>query len=243
MRYFSLILILQIICFYLAYKKRADYWWYIVILLFPLVGCLLFLFLNYFKEEDLESIKSTINDASTPHSSKIARLKKEYDFNNCAANAIALGDAYMANNEFQKAKELFQECAYGALSDDFEILTKLLDAHFELGEHQDVIAIGKKLLKKSQFKNTEERIAFAWSYAYTNQPELSEEQFTAMDVRYSNYLHRKEYCRFLIEQNRMQEAEDKLDLLMSEYNEMEGFERRGLFQVKKATQALYEDLK
>ena len=41
-RFYTPILILQVFCLYHAYKNKSENWWYFLILMFPLIGSLIY---------------------------------------------------------------------------------------------------------------------------------------------------------------------------------------------------------
>ena len=92
------------------------------------------------------------------------------------------------------------------------------------------------------FKNSEERIAYAWSLHHQKEITKAEMIFKDMDVRFSNYKHRLEYGQFLIENKREEEAKVHLSYLLEEINHMDRVEQRSKKQIIRTIRNLHDQI-
>lgn len=105
---------------------------------------------------------------------------------------------------------------------------KLLRAYFLKQDYAAAIAYGNGLEqdKDRDFRNATERVFFAWSLHYYGDSEEAKATFQQMDMPYSNYWHRLEYCKFLKLINRPEELNAKLIALITEFDYIKGPERK-----------------
>ena len=109
-------------------------------------------------------------------------------------------------------------------------------------DYEDVIKLGDDLNSVHLFKNSESRIVYAWSLALTDNKEKAEEVFKDMDANFSNYVHRSEYAKFLIEQNRAVEAKEILNNLEQEISHMEPGEQRRKKPIRREIKSLIQSI-
>jgi len=125
------------------------------------------------------------------------------------------------------------------VEDDPVLLMKLLQAYFLKKDYDAVIDCGRKLESDKSFKKAEERISYAWAYYHKGIMGKAEETFMDMDRSFSNYVHRLEYCKFLLAIKRQDAFRDKLKTLMEEFEVMKGTERKFNINVIRQARELY----
>ena len=122
------------------------------------------------------------------------------------------------------------------MSEDPGIQMKLLYAHFMNGNYAEAIAIGDRLEGERYFKDSEERVVYAWALYRAGKSDASEKVFQSMNKSFTNYFHRLEYCKFLLDLKKQTAAQENLRKLMDEFDQMQSSERnlkRGMLrQVK-----------
>jgi hypothetical protein len=223
--YFYPLFLLQGFCLYHAYKSRTDQKWYWMIIFFPYVGCLLYLYDAFYSRRTVsnltEGIKQVVNS-----NYKIERLEREVKFSNNNKNKIDLADAYLENGRPADAVILFEDCMQGYMADDETLKKKLLHALFLDGKYERCIPLGRGLLNTKSFKNSLERISFAQALYHDGNTEEAVKHFEEMDRPFTNYEHRYAFCQFLINTGKNSEAQEKLDELTSEIDLMKGVERK-----------------
>ena len=223
--YYTPLLILQGFCLYHAYKHHAEQRWYWLIVCFPGVGSLIYLYQNFYSAKNIQTLTRGVKQVVNSNY-KIEQLEKALQFVDNYANKINLADAYMEAGRFNDAVGLYQNCLTGFMADDIELQMKLLIAYFYNKDFAAAIEIGKKLEKIKVFKNAEARIYYAWAHFYDNKQDSANEIFSDLDVSFTNYKHRLEYCRFLKEVKKPETLADTLKSLLEEFEHMKGPERR-----------------
>lgn len=225
MGYYSPIAFLQVFCLYHAYTNRCDQKWYWIILFFPLGGGLIYLYHNFYSKRNVDNLMEGVKNTFVPNY-KIDRLEKQLTYSNTVSNKIELADEYSAAGNPEKALSLYNSCLNGIHKDDPKLLQKIIVNSYLCQDYKSAIKYGNIVKDSAEFRNSEERIAYAWSYYYDNQIEIAEEHFKGMDARFSNYKHRIEYAIFLDKTNRNAEGKAKLDELLQEIDAMDRYEQK-----------------
>lgn len=225
LRFYIPVLILQAFCLYHAYKNQSEQRWLWIILFFPLFGCLIYLYDAFYSRRNLAGITETVQAAVTSNY-KIEKLEKEWQFSDNVATKTRLADAYAEVGRYKDAIKLYNSCLEGFMADDPVLQMKLLDAYFADEDFPSTIKVGEKLESASDFKNSPEKIAYAWALHHAGQSELAEKTFEAMDKPFTNYQHRWQYCQFLSETDRIADLKEKVRTLVTEFNEMGSNERK-----------------
>lgn len=223
--FYTPILLLQAFCIYHAYRNNAEHRWYWLILLFPVVGCIIYLFYNFNNKATLNSLTENVKEIVISNY-KIEQLEKALRFSDNIKNKINLADAYVEIARYQDAIHLYNSCMQGFMSDDPPLRMKLLYTHFMNEDYNAAIQQGDKLESEKTFKNSEERVAYAWSLFQAGKTSLAENIFADMDKSFTNYYQRMEYCKFLLKIEKTELAKEKLADLMEEFDYMKGPERR-----------------
>ncbi len=224
-RLYPLIFILQGYCIYHAYTNRKGYHWYLIVLFLPIIGSLIYLFVNFGSKTNLENVSEAIKEVVNSNY-EVEKLLKESKYSDTITNRIKLADSYAAKQKYLQAIALYESCLKGFNSDDLMTKEKLMVAKYFIEDYTGVKKLGDTLNNNPTFKNSESRIVYAWSLHFLNDHEKAEEVFKAMDVRFSNYVHRSEYAKFLIEIKNSFEAKELLAELEDEISHMDVREQR-----------------
>jgi hypothetical protein len=221
---YPIVFILQGYCVYHAYQNQKEYHWYLIILFLPIIGSLIYLYINFGSKLNLdnvgESIKGVVNN-----NYEVDKLINESKYSDTISNRIKLADTYASKSNYKAAISLYESCLQGFNSDDLKTKEKLLVAKYFTEDYDGVLELGDTLNDLPIFKNSESRIVYAWSLAFRNNLEKAEEVFKGMVANFSNYVHRYEYAKFLIEQKRSFEAKEMLLELEDEISHMESGEQ------------------
>lgn len=223
--YYTPVLILQTLCLYHAYKNNNQQKWYWLILFFPVFGCLIYLYENFYSKRLISNLSEGVKALGNSNH-RVEQLERQVKFNDSLTNKVNLADAYMRVQRYVEAVNLYEKCLEGFMSEDPVLLMKLLSACYQNGDYKRVILIGEKLSSNKTFKNADERIALAWSYFFDNQQSLAIDVFKDLDKTYTNFRHRIEYSKFLIKLDQQESAEEKLQELMEEFDHMKPLERK-----------------
>ncbi len=217
--------LLQIFCVYHAYTSKVEYYWYFVIFFIPILGSLAYLYVHLYSRRKVDVLTEGIKTVFVSNYS-IDKLEQSLKFSDTIVNRIQLADEHLKYDNNERALELYQSSLQGIYEDDPSLLQKILVCHYNLGEHNEAIKYGPRLKGDSLFKNSEERIAYAWSLHIIGHLDEAEQEFKDMDIRFSNYIHRLEYAKFKKETGRNSESQKIVNNLLSEIASMDAYETR-----------------
>ncbi|MBL56353.1 MAG: hypothetical protein CMP61_04115 [Flavobacteriales bacterium] len=239
-RYFTPLLILQIFCIYHVYKNKRAYWWIIVILIFPLIGCALYLYKEFYNKKNIEhlseGIKSTLNTEYT-----ISKLEKKLAFSDTVENKIKVADEYVDRGLYEEAFQLYSSCLKGVFANDQDLLKKLTKTAFLKEDFQAVITFGECIKKDRNFNKSEEKIALAWAYYHCNDKITSRKLFHEMNTQFTNYTHRIEFVKFLIKIENLNNAKDLAQEIIEEIQSMDLTEKRAKKEILREAKNLIQN--
>lgn len=223
--FYTPVLLLQAFCAYHAYRNNAENKWYWFILLFSVFGCAFYLYHHFYNRRNLtniaESMKAVVNS-----NYRIEKLEQAWKFSDNLTNTINLADAYVDLGRYEEAISLYKSAATGFMADDPGIHMKLLQAHFLSTNYGEAVALGAQLESEKSFRNADERVAYAWALHYHGRSESAEQVFMSLDKSYTNYMHRLEYCKFLMQTGRTEDMQTKAAEILEEFENMRGPERK-----------------
>ncbi|HOX82473.1 MAG TPA: hypothetical protein PLJ60_08660 [Chryseolinea sp.] len=232
------VLILQAFCLYHAYKHNSVQQWYWLIIFLPGIGSALYLYHSFYNRSNIETLTDGVKNVVNSNY-KIEQLEKAHRLSDNVTTKTNLANAYVTYERYDDAVTLYKECLTGFMEDDPVLLMKLLQAYFLKKDYDAVIDCGRKLESDKSFKKAEERISYAWAYYHKGIMGKAEETFMDMDRSFSNYVHRLEYCKFLLAIKRQDAFRDKLKTLMEEFEVMKGTERKFNINVIRQARELY----
>lgn len=226
LRFYSPILILQLFCLYHAYNNNRDWKWVMLIIFLPLLGSLFYLYKHFYSRRNIENISEGIK-TSFISNYKIDKLEKELKYSDTVHNKVKLANEHFESGNIERAHELYTSCITNEIhKNDVELVMKVMKTSYMLKDYDSVIKNSTSVNKLKEFQNSEEKIALAWSYFYENDQSMADKTFQEMDVRFSNYLHRVEYSKYLNESLRKNEGREKLEELLDEIDSMDPQEKR-----------------
>ncbi len=223
-RLFPLIFILEAFCIYHAYKNKAEQWFWLI-LFFPLIGCGLYIYHHFYSRQNLARVAEGVK-AVADSGYITAKLEKEVEFSDTMDNKMALGDHYVKIGKIAEAIDLYESCLQGWNHDNIDLLKRIVVASYMNEDYESAVAYGKKANQNNEFFKSEEKSAYAWSLYKTGDIEGAEQCFKDMNVTFTNYAQRLEYCKFLKQEGRSDEAKSLLSEMASEYNQMERREQK-----------------
>ena len=128
----SILPIVQIIFAIHAYKN-GNYYWIFIILFFPGLGVIIYLFVEFLpslkQDSSLKSASGSLAKKLLPNR-EIQRLKDELAINNSINNRLALANCYLENNQPGNAIPVFETCLDGVYKDDPHLLFSLSKAYY-----------------------------------------------------------------------------------------------------------------
>lgn len=219
------LLILQAFCIYHAYRSNVEQRWYWFIIFFPGVGCALYLYHNFYNRNSLQKLTEGVKDVVNTNY-RIEKLERAMQFSDSVTNKINLADAYATYARYPEAIALYESCLTGYMADDPVVRMKILRAFYGNQNFDRAVTMGDELGGDKEFKNAESRIDYAWSLHKLGKTDHARDVFRDMNRSYTNYKHRVEYCRFLIDVGEQTEVSELLTELLQELDHMKGPERR-----------------
>jgi len=219
MGYYSIPLLLQLYCFYHAYSNKKEFYWYAVIFFIPILGGIIYLFLNVFNKNDAQIIGEEINTVINP-SKKMRDLTNKVEFADTFQNRVALADAHFNKAEYQNAVLHYEKVLEGAHKNDIYVQEQLVNTHYLLGNYEKVVKIAKPLKSNSTSSASKTKYFLGLSYKELGKFNNAEKNLRALDLRYSNYTERHVLAQFLLERKKNDDAKELLEELLIEYNHM-----------------------
>lgn len=232
------VVLLQAFCVYHAYRNNAEQRWYWLIVFFPLVGCIIYIIHNLNNRATIDTLTENVK-AVVVSSYRIEQLEKALRFSDSLRNRANLADAYSESSRYQDAINLYESCLQGFMADDPSIRMKLLRNYFMNGDYQKSVALGADLESLKEFRNSEERVAYAWALFLEGDGSAAGNVFSDMNRSFTNYYHRLEYCKFLLKAEKNELAQETLKDLLEEFDQMQNIERRSKKHVLREVKQLY----
>ncbi|MEM6965826.1 MAG: hypothetical protein AAF573_13750 [Bacteroidota bacterium] len=241
LRFYTPIALLQLFCLYQAYTRNEEQKWFWIIIFFPLIGSLFYLYHTFYSRENIENIAEGVK-SNFIDNYKTSKLERELNFSDTFTNKVKLADEYYRSGDYEVAMQLYDSCLEGIYEDDKDLLMKLLRVHYQLKNYDEIIKHGEKIIDDKSFKSSEEVIFLAWAYREKGMTEKAEKLFQSADFRFSNYNQRIEYAKFLEQIGKVQAAKEKLEELLQEIEAMERQERRQKKQALRYIKNYYAEL-
>jgi hypothetical protein len=238
-QYYYIVLIAEIFCLYHAYKNKADQKWFWIIIIFPLIGCSVYLYHHFYTKDNITTVTEGLQGAINPNynTKKLEKLLAHCD---SVTNKINLATEYLRIGRHQDAIEILEQCQ--TKTSDKGVDIALVKAYYVKGEFNKAAKIGMNLKENKTFSKSEEKICYAWSLFETGQINLANTTFQDMDDKYCNYPQRIEYCRFLIKTEQHSLAETKLNRLNQEWSDMDRTHKRLYSGLDSELRSLYKQL-
>ena len=215
MTYYILIA-LQLACAYHIYKNKNSFYWYFAILLLPAIGCLVYVIAQIFNKKDVAVVQKEFTAVINP-TKKISQLEKKVEFSDTYSNRVELGDALLAIGNFKEAAVQYDAVLHGNHTSDYYANTQLLIALFEQEKYDEVISIGKKMSKFSDFEKSQAQFKYGLALSKTDKDDEAEAILKKIDQRYSNYPERLALSKFYIENEMQSKALEVLHEMQDEY--------------------------
>lgn len=217
--YYYVIVALQGFCVYHCYTHRNNYYWIFAIIFLPLVGSILYLFMNVFQKRDIEKVQESLVTAINP-SKKIKDLERRFKFSETFENQVSLADAYLNEGMYEEAIKNYRASLKDVFVNDFYAISKLVEAYCYAADYDNAIHYVDKIKDNPSFRKSKASFLYGLALEKTGGIELAEEYLRIFDAPYSNFNERLELSRFLVRQNKIEEAKEVLQEMISESEHM-----------------------
>ena len=241
-RFYPIVIVLQVFCLYHAYTKKSDQKWFWIIIIFPFIGSCIYLYHHFYSKRNIAGIKEGIKETLIDNYT-INKLEQRVKFSDTFSNKLELAKEHINAGNYQRAIELLNTCLTPSYEDDLDLNLTLLRANYLNEDFEQVVYFGNKLANEKEFQDSSEMVAFAWSNFKIGQMSEADKRFQQLDKHYSNYEYRMEYAEYLYETNRKADALEKLNELIEEIDSMDSYERRLNRKTKRKINSLYDHMK
>lgn len=133
----ALVLLIQACFVYHVFKTGRPYWWMFVIMAFPVMGCVIYYFVEVFpgSREERSARKAARSLARTLQPDAGLKKKAE-ELTVCGSldNKLALAAECMQHQMYDDSAKLYESCLEGAYANDGAILFGLARAAVEAGD-------------------------------------------------------------------------------------------------------------
>jgi len=225
LRLYPLIFILQAFCIYYAYTKGAAQKWYWIILFFPFIGSLFYLYDTFYSRDNISTIKEEFKSRLVSNYT-IDKLENELQFSDTFTNRLRLADEHLNVGNHDRALELYESCTKGIYKNEPALLMKLVQTNYQLENYKEVVKYGEQLSSTKEYKNSRQKMAVAWSHFHLSDNHSAEKVFVEMNINFSNYEGRLEYAHFLYQVDKAVQSEKIIEELLEEISHMDAYERR-----------------
>ena len=240
-RFLPIIVIVQVYCMYHAYKNRADQRWFWFIIIFPLLGCIVYLYYHFYNKRNVaalsEGLKGIVNS-----NHEVEKLEKELKLTESYTNKMKLANKYLEMQRTDDAIGLFESCLQESQQNKVYIYLPLMEAYYNKKEYQKVTELGSQLENNKEINKSRAKIYLAWSWYHLEKVDDAHRAFKDTDLRFSNYWHRLQYVEFLQKTEQFENARAILEELHGEFEVMTPPERKQNKQAFKELQTLLKDL-
>ncbi|MDO1501335.1 hypothetical protein Q2T40_14460 [Winogradskyella maritima] len=213
--HYYLIIAFQAFCIYHVIKKRNEYYWILLIIFLPLVGCLIYLFTQVLNRNNIESVQRDISNTIQP-TRKIKELEKKLQFSETYANRLELADAYFDLKDYNNAVSEYLKVLEDPIQDGTYAQQKLIEAYYHLDQFEEIISYSTSLKDQKAFDTPKVNYYYGYALMKTGKVDEAEEALKSIDRPYSNYNERLMLAKFYLSQDRKEEARTLLNELSSE---------------------------
>lgn len=222
--YYYIIIGLQIICVVHCLRKGTQTMWIWLIIFLPLIGCIAYIIMEILNRNSIQQVQSGMGNIIYA-AGKIKKLEKQLEFSDTFNNRIMLADAYLSAGYTEKAIQLYETSLTGAFKDNEHVLIQLVTAYYEVQRYNDAIKAAKKVYNNPAF-HTHGHVLYAMALNKIGEADLAEKEFNTMKGRYSYFEARYQYGLFLINKNRVGEAQKIFNDIVNEFSYLSSFEKR-----------------
>lgn len=240
-RFLTPVLILQVCCLYHAYKNGKDYFWYLIILMLPLLGAILYILTQVINKTDIEKVTEEIVTVIAP-SRKVKEAEKRLAFSDTFQNRVALADAHFENRDYENASIQYEAALKGNFQKDFYVITQMISAMSQSQNYEEVIRLADQIKDNHEFKNSRSQYIYGLALDKLGRIEEAEQNLKNIDQRYSNYAERLILAKFYHKNGKKGKAIEILDEVITESDHMTPQNRRQYRQVVTNVRKFREEL-
>lgn len=218
-------IVLQVICAVHCIRKGNQYNWLWLIIFLPLLGSIIYMFVEMFSGNDIQQMQNGMGAVFNP-SGKIKKLEENLRFADTFNNKVALADALLAAGQTEKAIALYESCLTGTFTVHDHVNMQLIYAYDAVNRYADIISLAKKIYSIPQFTRSRAHMVYAMALSKAGNAAAAEAEFKMLNGRFSNYESRYQFGCFLIRESRQADARKLFEEILNEASHLEGKEKR-----------------
>jgi hypothetical protein len=208
----GIVLLIQLCFAYHALKTGRPYWWLFVIMGFPVMGCLLYYFIEVFpssrESRSAQKAARAIAKALDPDKDLRARVA---DVEACGSveNRILLARECMEQRMYPEAAALYRSCLAGVYETDPEIRHGLASALLLNGKHGEALSTAQRLrASHPAFRSSDVSLAIARALEGANRLDEALKELGVLADTYPGEEGRWRYGALLARLGRVQDAHE-----------------------------------
>jgi hypothetical protein len=208
----GIVLLIQLCFAYHALKTGRPYWWLFVIMAFPVVGCILYYFIEVFptsrESRDAAKAVRAISRALDPDKELRARVA---DLEACGSveNRVLLARECMEHKMYEEAAALYRSCLTGVHEQDPDIRYGLATALLSNGAFDEALAVAQRLRSTHpSFRAPDVGLVYARALEGRERFEEAQAEFKILADTYPGEEGRWRYGALLMRLGRHQDAQE-----------------------------------
>ncbi len=231
MQYWYLIVVgLQVLCAVHALRNGRPYWWLLFIIFLPVVGCLVYFFVEMLPElrgsGTFRRAGGDLRSLVDP-GWNVRRLEEQLRMSDTFKNRQLLGQAYAEAGHYDEAIGLFQRCLDGVYKDDAPTLFDLAKVYFAKGDYPRARETLVRLEAASAtFQASERQLLLAKSAEAQGETETALRLYAVLSKQYAGEEARCRYAMLLKKTGQADKAREVFQEILLNARWSPGYYRR-----------------
>lgn len=171
--------------------------------------------MNVIQKQDIDKVQQGLTAVINP-SKKILDLEKRFKFAASFENQVALADAYLEAEHFEKAIENYEASLKDVFKEDFYVISKLQEAHYFSSQFDKAMAYAERIKDHPKFKKSRASFLYALTLEKEGSIDEAEKRLRTFDAPYARYQERLALSKFLIRNAKTSEARALLYEIVTE---------------------------
>lgn len=206
-----LTIVLQVIFIIHAIRHGHGIMWVFIILLFPLVGILVYLFVVFIPEmrnshvttRAASKIKKTLDPKGA-----LRQHTQNLEISDTVENKLRLAEELLSQGMKDDAVQLYEQCRNGIFKDDPGVLLGLAGAYFATGAFQKVVdTLDHLMASNPDYKSQDGHLLYARAKESLGDSAAAMEEYEALSAYYSGSEAKCRYAQLLKQQGDHEQAE------------------------------------
>ena len=218
MPFLILTYLVQVFCAVHALRRGHPIMLVFMILAFPFLGCLIYLFLVLIPEwsnsRTAMKTKSAVRGALDP-GRELREAAKALEVSDTVGNRLRMADELAAKGDAASAVPLYEGCLEGVYADSPEIMLKLAQAHFDAGDFAAAKDTLEGLIEQNpDYRSDEGHLLYARALEGAGEADKALREYAAVSGYYSGPQARCHYGLLLEKLGRDQQARQQFQMVV-----------------------------